>query len=119
MTGPTAVSRSTHGAHSAPSAPSSKVLVVDDEYGVREQLTETFRLAGFDVTAVASGVAALNTAYAEPPDLVVLDVRLPDFDSLEVARILRDDGHDVPVVFLPKPFVLENIVTRVRQILTP
>ncbi|MFD3929881.1 response regulator transcription factor [Streptomyces sp. NPDC058614] len=115
MTGPTAVSRSTHG---APGAPSAKVLVVDDEHAVRELLAETFRLAGFDVTAVASGVAALNTAYAEPPDLVVLDIRLPDFDSLEVARILREDGHDVPVVFLPKPFVLENIVTRVRQILT-
>ncbi|MCX5558749.1 response regulator transcription factor [Streptomyces sp. NBC_00038] len=115
MTGPTAVSRGTHG---APGAPSAKVLVVDDEHAVRELLAETFRLAGFDVTAVASGVAALNTAYAEPPDLVVLDIRLPDFDSLEVARILRDDGRDVPVVFLPKPFVLENIVTRVRQILT-
>ena len=90
---------------------------MDDEPDVRELLAETFRLAGFEVTTVSSGVAALNTAYAESPDLVVLDVRLPDFDSLEVARILRDDGHDIPVVFLPKPFSLEKIVMRVRQIL--
>jgi two-component system OmpR family response regulator len=103
------------GPTSIPAA--AKVLVVDDEPDVRELLAETFRLAGFDVTAVGSGVAALNTAYAATPDLVVLDVRLPDFDSLEVARILRGAGYDVPVVFLPKPFSLENIVTRVRKIL--
>jgi two-component system OmpR family response regulator len=97
----------------------AKVLVVDDEPGVRELLSTTFRLAGFDVTAVSSGVAALNTAYAEPPDLVVLDEGLPDLDGAQVARILRADGRDVPVVFLPKHFSLENVVTRVRQILAP
>ncbi|MFJ4927894.1 response regulator transcription factor [Streptomyces sp. NPDC088736] len=95
----------------------ARVLVVDDEQDVRELLTETFRLAGFDVTAVGTGVAALNTAYAETPDLVVLDVRLPDFDGADVARILRDAGREVPVVLLPKPFSLENVVTRVREML--
>ncbi|QFZ75589.1 response regulator [Streptomyces fagopyri] len=95
----------------------ARVLVVDDEQDVRELLTETFRLAGFAVTAVGTGVAALNTAYAETPDLVVLDVRLPDFDGADVARILRDAGREVPVVLLPKPFSLENVVTRVREIL--
>jgi two-component system OmpR family response regulator len=104
VTGPTPVS-------------TASVLVVDDEPAVRELLAQTFSLAGFEVTTVASGVAALNTVYDHAPDVVVLDVRLPDFDSLQVARILREDGHDVPVVFLPKPFNLENVVTRVRQIL--
>ncbi|MGW3632538.1 response regulator transcription factor [Streptomyces sp. NPDC005122] len=100
-----------------PAAAPARVLVVDDEQDVRELLTETFRLAGFAVTAVGTGVAALNTAYAETPDLVVLDVRLPDFDGADVARILRDAGREVPVVLLPKPFSLENVVTRVREIL--
>ncbi|MET8284619.1 MULTISPECIES: response regulator transcription factor [Streptomyces] len=100
-----------------PAAAPARVLVVDDEQDVRELLTETFRLAGFAVTAVGTGVAALNTAYAETPDLVVLDVRLPDFDGADVARLLRDGGREVPVVLLPKPFSLENVVTRVREIL--
>ncbi|MFF2998588.1 response regulator transcription factor [Streptomyces sp. NPDC057950] len=100
-----------------PAAAPARVLVVDDEQDVRELLTETFRLAGFAVTAVGTGVAALNTAYADTPDLVVLDVRLPDFDGADVARILRDAGREVPVVLLPKPFSLENVVTRVREIL--
>ncbi|MFE3270528.1 response regulator transcription factor [Streptomyces sp. NPDC059215] len=102
---------------SGPGPAPARVLVVDDEQDVRELLTETFRLAGFDVTAVGTGVAALNTAYAETPDLVVLDVRLPDFDGADVARILRDAGREVPVVLLPKPFSLENVVTRVREML--
>ncbi|MFE4550699.1 response regulator transcription factor [Streptomyces sp. NPDC056785] len=102
---------------SGPGSAPARVLVVDDEQDVRELLTETFRLAGFDVTAVGTGVAALNTAYAETPDLVVLDVRLPDFDGADVARILRDAGREVPVVLLPKPFSLENVVTRVREML--
>ncbi|MET7699989.1 MULTISPECIES: response regulator transcription factor [unclassified Streptomyces] len=104
MTGPTRVS-------------AASVLVVDDEPAVRELLAQTFGLAGFEVITVAGGVAALNTVYSRAPDVVVLDMRLPDLDSRQVVRILREDGHDVPVVLLPKPFDLENVVTRVRQIL--
>lgn len=105
MTGPTSVPGT------------AKVLVVLAEPDVCELLSATFRLAGFDVTAVGTGVAALNTAYAEPPDLVVLGVRLPDLDGAQVARILREGGREVPVVHLPRPFSLENVVTRVREIL--
>ncbi|KPI10186.1 response regulator receiver protein [Actinobacteria bacterium OK074] len=103
----------------APAArvPAARVLVVEDEAGERELLVETFRLAGYDVAAAGSGVAALNAVYARPPDVVVLDQRLPDFDGREVARILHQDGPGVPVVYLPRPLRLENVVTDVRRIL--
>ncbi|NGO14591.1 response regulator transcription factor [Streptomyces sp. HC44] len=114
------------------------MLVVDDEPNIRDLLSETFRLVGFDVTAAGTGVEALNAAHTAPPDLVVLDVMLPDLDGYEVARILRRDGRETPVLFLTardtvrdrveglsaggddyvtKPFSLEEVVLRVRAIL--
>ncbi|WP_051745637.1 response regulator transcription factor [Streptomyces yerevanensis] len=123
---------------SAEAEASARLLVVDDEPNIRDLLSETFRLVGFDVTAAGTGVEALNAAHAAPPDLVVLDVMLPDLDGYEVARILRRDGCETPVLFLTardtvrdrveglsaggddyvtKPFSLEEVVLRVRAIL--
>ncbi|MGW8888720.1 response regulator transcription factor [Streptomyces sp. NPDC055749] len=120
-------------------APSpTNVLVVDDEPNIRDLLSQTLRLVGFDVVAAATGFEALTAAEATRPSLIVLDVMLPDLDGYEVAARLRAAGQDVPVLFLTardslddrirgltaggddyvaKPFSLEEVVLRIRAIL--
>ncbi|GAA1582883.1 response regulator transcription factor [Kribbella sancticallisti] len=118
-----------------------RLLVVDDEATVRELLSATLRFAGFSVTSVATGAEAVDAATRQQPDLVLLDVMLPDVDGFEVVRRLREqrrgDG-PVPVLFLTardrqadkvtglslgaddyvtKPFDLEELIARIRAIL--
>ncbi|MBV1852097.1 response regulator transcription factor [Catellatospora tritici] len=121
----------------------TKVLVVDDETNICALLSATLRLVEFDVRVAHNGRDALIAAEDFAPDLVVLDVMLPDLDGFEVARRLRSearaqDGNLVPVLFLTarhsvedrisgltigaddyvtKPFSLEEVVLRIRAIL--
>jgi len=121
----------------------ARLLVVEDEATVRELLAATLRFAGFEVTSVATAGEAVAAATREPPDLVLLDVMLPDMDGFEVVRRLRDlrvttRGGPVPVLFLTardrqadkvtglslgaddyvtKPFDLEELIARIRAIL--
>jgi two-component system OmpR family response regulator len=114
------------------------VLVVDDEEYIRDLVTSSLRLAGFAARAVPDGSRALAAIASEAPDLVVLDVRMPGIDGLEVCRNLRAAGNDVPIIFLTardspddrisgltkggddyltKPFSLEELVARIRTVL--
>ncbi len=101
----------------------TKVLVVDDEPSISALLTATLRLVDFQVCAAADGAGALKAAAEFQPDLVVLDVMLPDLDGFEVARRLRADGRAVPVLFLTARdsvedrICLEEVVLRIRAIL--
>src|SRR5688572_8319080 len=116
----------------------AKVLVVDDEPNICALLSATLRLVEFDVQVAYSGREALAAAEQYQPDLVVLDVMLPDLDGFEVARKLREKGQNTPVLFLTarhsvedrisgltvgaddyvtKPFSLEEVVLRIRAIL--
>jgi two-component system OmpR family response regulator len=116
----------------------TKVLVVDDEPNISALLSATLRLVAFDVRVASSGHGALVAVQEFEPDLVVLDVMLPDLDGFEVARRLRTSGHGVPVLFLTardavedrisgltagaddyvtKPFSLEEVVLRIKAIL--
>ena len=113
-----------------------RLLVVDDEATVRELLAATLRFAGFRVTSAATAGEAIASATADPPDLVLLDVMLPDMDGFEVVRQLREQR--MPVLFLTardrqadkvtglslgaddyvtKPFDLEELIARIRAIL--
>jgi two-component system OmpR family response regulator len=115
-----------------------KVLVVDDEASIRALLSATLRLTGFEVRVASGGNEALAAAAEYAPDLVVLDVMMPDLDGFEVAQRLRTSGRPVPVLFLTardsvedrisgltvgaddyvaKPFSLEEVVLRIRAIL--
>ncbi|SQD96398.1 two-component response regulator (YkoH) [Parafrankia sp. Ea1.12] len=115
-----------------------RVLVVDDEEAITDLVAMALRYEGFDVSAAHSGQAALTQVSREPPDLLVLDVMLPDIDGFAVCQRLRNAGRDVPTLFLTardttedkvhglmlggddyvtKPFVVSELVARVRAIL--
>jgi DNA-binding response OmpR family regulator len=78
------------------------VLVVDDERSIRLLCRVNLAAAGMDVLEAEDGRAALELAQKERPDLVLLDVMMPDVDGWTVARELADDERtrDIPVVFL-------------------
>ena len=69
--------------------PRRRVLVVDDEFSVREVLSQYLKLEGYAVTQAADGIEALRLALSQPPDLVILDLMLPGMDGFEVCRRLR------------------------------
>ncbi|QOC90515.1 response regulator transcription factor [Micromonospora craniellae] len=116
----------------------ARLLVVEDDPNILELLSASLRFAGFDVATATSGSAALNAARDHRPDLVVLDVMLPDLDGFEVIRMMREGGTRTPVVFLTardatddkirgltlggddyvtKPFSLEELTARIRAVL--
>ena len=68
-----------------------RVLAVDDEPSLTELLSMAMRYEGWDVTTADSGVHAVREAKATRPDVIVLDMMLPDFDGLEVMRRIRMD----------------------------
>ena len=121
-----------HASHEA------HLLVVDDEPNIRDLLASSLRFAGFEVTTAADGNGALHGVDAADPDLIVLDVMLPDMDGFTVARRLRERDITTPILFLTarddmadkvqgltvggddyvtKPFGLEEVVARIRAIL--
>src|SRR5215468_12353389 len=120
-----------------PSGRRTRILVVDDEPNICALLSATLRLTEFEVRTASGGSEALIAAEEFEPDLVVLDVMLPDLDGFQVARRLRA-SRQVPVLFLTardsvedrisgltvgaddyvaKPFSLEEVVLRIRAIL--
>src|SRR5205823_6472072 len=84
------------------------VLVVDDEPNILELLAAALRLSGFAVAPAESGAAALAVAKERRPDIVVLDVMLPDVDGFEVARMLRGLYERIPVLFLTARDAVED-----------
>ncbi len=80
----------------------SKILVVEDDLDVAEMLNAYFRVQGYEVFTVNWGEDGVRACQTIDPDLVVLDIRLPDIDGYEVARRLRTDRRtqDVPIIFL-------------------
>ena len=118
--------------------PAPNILVVDDEPAVREALERALRLDGYGVTLAKDGDMALKSIAADPPDLVVLDILMPGLDGLDVCRLLRNAGNDVPILmltardavsdrvagldagaddYLVKPFALEELRARIRALL--
>nr|WP_322098380.1 response regulator transcription factor [Nakamurella alba] len=115
-----------------------KVLVVDDEQTLSELLALALRYEGWEVRTAADGASAVAAAREMRPDLVVLDVMLPDMDGLEVLRRMRNESDRTPVLFLTakdavedriagltaggddyvtKPFSIEELVLRLRALL--
>ena len=92
-------------------ARSPRVLVVEDDADIADVLVRSLRLEGYDVRLATDGVRALDDAHAFLPDLVVLDLGLPRLDGVEVAKQLRADSDDVPILMLTARDALEARVT--------
>jgi DNA-binding response OmpR family regulator len=82
--------------------PSASILVVEDDVDVADMLNAYFRVHGYAASAVNCGEEAVRACQIGHPDLVILDIRLPDFDGYEVARRLRSLRRtcDIPIIFL-------------------
>lgn len=91
------------------------MLVVDDEPGIRQLLKQILSDEGFVVTAVASGEEALAAVAREIFDVVLLDVRLPGMDGLEVLRQLKAGGHRLPVIMISGHATVEQAALAVRE----
>jgi two-component system OmpR family response regulator len=115
-----------------------KVLIVDDEPNIRDLLSTSLRFAGFSVHAVGNGADAVFAAEKGAPDIILLDVMLPDMNGFSITKKLRSMGIDAPVLFLTardetedkvtgltvggddymtKPFSLDEVVARINAIL--
>lgn len=115
-----------------------RALVVDDEASLADLVSMALRYEGWGVRTAHSGAEALQHGREFSPDIVVLDIMMPDLDGLEVLRRLRAQGDDVPVLFLTakdavddrvagltaggddyvtKPFSLEELVARLRGLI--
>ncbi|NIA24351.1 MAG: response regulator [Gammaproteobacteria bacterium] len=116
----------------------SRILIAEDDRGVRQSLERALRFEGYDVSAVKDGAEALEVLIEDIPDLLLLDVMMPHIDGLTVCRRLRATGNDVPVLmltarhevrdrvagldagaddYLVKPFALEELLARIRALL--
>jgi two-component system OmpR family response regulator len=113
----------------------TRVLVVDDELNITELVSLGLRYEGFDVSSAHDGHGALRAIRDFKPELVILDVTMPDIDGLEVVRRMRSENIWMPVIFLTardatedkiagltvggddyltKPFSLDELIARVR-----
>lgn len=116
----------------------ARLLVVEDEPNIRELLATSLRFAGFDVDVAGDGTTAMRLVQELDPDLVVLDVMLPDTDGFDIAKRMRAADRQQPILFLTardslddkikgltvggddyvtKPFSLEEVIARIRVIL--
>ncbi len=115
-----------------------RVLIVDDEKNIRDLLEAGLKFVGFSVYSVANGTEAVAVAEKANPDIIVLDVMLPDQSGFSVTKKLRSMGIDVPVLFLSarddradkvtgltvggddymtKPFSIDEVIARINAIL--
>src|SRR5688572_28666826 len=118
----------------------ARILVIEDEPDIRQVLDYNLRMAGHDVLATAQGQDGLKLVHDQKPDLVLLDLMLPDISGTEVCRSIKDDSgtRGIPVIvltakgeeidrvvgfelgaddYVTKPFSVRELVLRIRAIL--
>ncbi|KMJ56539.1 chemotaxis protein CheY [Bacillus sp. LL01] len=77
-----------------------KVLVVDDQYGIRVLLTEILQKDGYQLYQAANGVQALKVVEEDSPDLVLLDMKIPGMDGLEILRRIKEKHEEIQVIMM-------------------
>jgi two-component system response regulator MprA len=116
----------------------ARILIAEDDQGVRTSLTRALTFQNYNVTAVNDGAQALEAVDAQLPDLVILDVSMPHVDGLTACRMIREKHRSLPILMLTarhevsdrvagldagaddyvvKPFALEELSARVRSML--
>ncbi|MFZ5926530.1 MAG: sigma-54-dependent transcriptional regulator [Acidobacteriota bacterium] len=93
----------------------ASILLVDDDSVFRQVLTGELRRAGLDVSGAASGEEALQTAARQPPDIVLLDIRLPGMDGLSVLKSLRASHPAVEVIMLTGHGSIDTAIESIRM----
>src|SRR5271169_2370754 len=116
----------------------SKILIIEDEPDMVLGLKDNFEFEGYEVITAPDGATGLERARAHKPDLVILDIMLPKLSGLEVCKILRSEGLEVPIIMLTargqeidkvvglelgaddyvtKPFSIREVLARVKAVL--
>jgi two-component system OmpR family response regulator len=116
----------------------TRVLIVDDEPNIRDLLATSLRFAGYEIQTAANGAQAVAAVQESEPDIILLDVMLPDMNGFSVTKKLRSSGIQAPILFLTardevedkitgltvggddyltKPFSLDEVVARIQAIL--
>src|SRR5471030_794470 len=116
--------------------PKSRILVIDDEAAIRDSLRMTLEYEGYEFIGAATGQEGLALAEREAPDLVLLDVKMPGMDGIEVLERLRNMNETLPVIvisghgtistaveatkkgafdFIEKPFATEKVLVSLRN----
>ena len=116
----------------------TRVLIVDDEPNIRDLLATSLRFAGYEIQTAANGAQAVAAVVESEPDIILLDVMLPDMNGFSVTKKLRGSGVQAPILFLTarddvedkitgltvggddyltKPFSLDEVVARIQAIL--
>jgi two-component system, OmpR family, response regulator len=116
----------------------TRVLIVDDEPNIRDLLATSLRFQGFEIQTAANGAQAVAAVTESEPDIILLDVMLPDMNGFSVTKKLRSSGIQAPILFLTarddtedkitgltvggddyltKPFSLDEVVARIQAIL--
>jgi len=115
-----------------------KILMVDDQPGIRILLNEIFEKEGYQTFQAANGVNALQIVKEEVPDLVILDMKIPEMDGLEILKRIKRDDPKIPVIIMTaygelsviqeaislgafthfaKPFDIDEVIATVKQAL--
>lgn len=116
----------------------ARILVAEDDRGVRQALERALKFEGYDVLVATDGAEALETFDRHAPDALILDIMMPHIDGLAVCRRIRAKGNDTPILmltakhdvsdrvagldagaddYLLKPFALEELLARLRALL--
>jgi two-component system OmpR family response regulator len=116
----------------------TRVLIVDDEPNIRDLLATSLKFAGYEIQTAANGAQAVAAVTESEPDIILLDVMLPDMNGFSVTKKLRSSGIEAPILFLTarddvedkitgltvggddyltKPFSLDEVVARIQAIL--
>ena len=116
----------------------TKILIIEDDAAILRGLLDNFRAAGYEVLTATDGLAGLELAFSDSPDLIVLDIMLPKLNGYEICKRLRELDSQIPIImltakgeedeiclgldvgaddYLTKPFSMKELLSRVKSIL--